>query len=131
MGCDPQWGAKAVRGLRFAEMLIGPGKSKDYTDAAACRLYYAAYQAARGRALTLEESKREALRVGRQGTKDFPHATVGSNAVLLRGDPTDRKLFEDLETLREQADYAPIPVDGVRLGKALPRAKAFIEAMTK
>ena len=70
------------------------------------RLYYALFQAG----VHAMEAAGKKPSDFRQGVDKWEHATICGNATLFRGSSSDLPLFREARSLREQADYSPVPV---------------------
>ena len=94
---------KARQNLEAARLLVERG----LFDAAASRLYYAAFQAAVW-ALGRQGLRPDSIRLG---ARHWDHSMVAESASLVRGRPEDVLLFRQLRRLRTHADYEQGPTD--------------------
>ncbi|HET6202898.1 MAG TPA: HEPN domain-containing protein [Planctomycetota bacterium] len=114
---------KARENLEVGLRLLEEG----FVDAAANRLYYAVFQAAAyalGRGGRLPSESRGSAAV-------WDHRIIGDRIALLRGEPDDGRLFRELRSLRERADYQEGPVDRRELERRKRDVERFVRGVTE
>ncbi len=93
---------KAKSNLQATDSLL----QTDFIDGAMTRLYYSLFQAA---AHWMEKNGKKPSDFTANAGR-WSHATICGNATLYRGQKEDLSLFKDARSLREAADYTPVPV---------------------
>jgi len=114
---------KSARNLQAGEILVAAG----LVDPATSRCYYAMFQAAVHRLTALGWTPARLER----GAVRWTHAMVANNVLLVRRRRSDRDLFAEVRTLREEADYQDLSVDHRRLAGHVAAVRAFVEEATR
>ncbi|MCI0586747.1 MAG: HEPN domain-containing protein [Planctomycetes bacterium] len=114
--------AKARENLEAALRLLDRG----LLNAAASRLYFAAFQSA---IHALQARNRVPADAG-SGIPAWSHAGVQERIATIRGSEEDRRTFESLRRLRELADYGARSVWRRELEFLLPDAQRLVRDLT-
>lgn len=96
-------------------------------NAAASRLYYSLFQAA---VHSLESQKHTPASL-KLNAETWEHGMICNNTKLVRGNPSDRKLFEIFRSMREEADYSKVSVEVERVTSRLAAVRQLVEEATE
>ena len=96
-------------------------------NAAANRLYYAAFQAG----VHALESKGRHWTEFRDNAKKWEHGMIAGNTNLIRNVAADRKLYSRLRNYREEADYQVTSVNPKLVEATVADLRGLVEAVAK
>ena len=113
---------KAAENLQATTLLA----DQDLWNAAANRLYYAAFQAA-VHALEKKGKRPEQL----SGFDEWKHTTICENTWLVRGRKDDRARYYALRTQRIEADYSGREVETELVRSRLAEVQELVLEVTK